>query len=272
MPYAILLPLLLLGSMGLLFGLGLGFASVKFRVDADPKLSLIREALPGANCGGCGYAGCDAFAGAVLNGGAKTSGCPVGGVETVRKIAGILGVPAGTPERKRAFVRCGGCFSKSESRYDYHGLQDCTAVMQLPGGGSKSCSYGCLGAGSCKAACQFDAISMTDGIAAVDPEKCTACGLCVKACPKILITMVPYKNKVHVDCHSKDPGRDVRKYCKPGCIACKLCEKACKFDAIHVRNNLAFIDYVKCTQCGDCVGVCPTKCIIDCRGAHGASG
>ncbi|MDR2650283.1 MAG: RnfABCDGE type electron transport complex subunit B [Clostridiales bacterium] len=259
---ALLVPALLLGGMGLLFGLGLGFAAIKFRVDTDPRLSLIREALPGANCGGCGYAGCEAFAEAALKGEAKPNGCPVGGEASAKRIGEILGVSVEVPERRRAFIRCVGCESKSTFRYDYFGLYDCNAVMQLAGGGSKSCAYGCLGVGSCRAACQFDAISMVDGIAVVDPEKCTACGMCVKACPKHLIRMVPYKNKIHVACHSEDNGRDVRKNCKVGCIGCRLCEKACAYDAVHVKNNYASVDYAKCTQCGACVAKCPSKCII----------
>jgi len=264
---ALLLPALLLGGMGLLFGVGLGFASVKFRVDDDPKLALIREALPGANCGGCGYAGCDAFAESALKGTAKPGGCPVGGETSAGRIAGVLGVPAGRFERKQSFVRCGGCESKSVFRYDYWGMNDCGAAMQLAGGGSKGCVYGCLGAGSCRAACRFGAISLTDGIAAVDPEKCTACGMCVKVCPKNLIALVPYMNNIHVCCHSNDPGRGVRVNCKVGCIGCKLCEKACKYGAIRVSGNLAVIDYAKCTQCGECMGKCPSKCIISVRAA-----
>ena len=258
----IIIPALLLGGMGLLFGLGLGFASVKFRVDADPRLTLIRDALPGANCGGCGYAGCGAFAEAALKGEVKPSGCPVGGKKSADKICAVLGADFETPEHKRAFVRCGGCHGNREILYNYTGLQDCTAIVQLPGGGPKSCAYGCLGAGGCKAVCKFGAISVSDGAAAVNPDKCTACGLCVKACPKKLITMVPYENRVLVNCHSKDAGRNVRKNCRVGCIGCKLCEKACKYDAVHVRNNLAAIDYKRCVQCGACALKCPSKCII----------
>jgi ferredoxin len=178
------------------------------------------------------------------------------------KLGEILGVPVTIKGRQNAFNRCGGCESKSTFRYDYRGLKDCKAAMQLAGGGSKSCVYGCLGVGSCKVQCQFGAITMVDEIAVIDPDKCTACGRCVKACPKKLIVMVPSINAVHVACNSKDPGREVRKNCKVGCIACKLCEKACEFNAINVKDNLASIDYAKCTQCGACVKKCPSKCII----------
>jgi Na+-translocating ferredoxin:NAD+ oxidoreductase RNF subunit RnfB len=257
----VLYAVFILGGMGLLFGLGLSVAAIKLKVETDPRLPLLREALPGANCGGCGYAGCDAFAEALLAGKASSSGCPVGGAKSAQMIGQILGVPVTIVGRQNAFVRCGGCKSKSSFRYDYQGLNDCKAAMQLAGGGSKACVYGCLGVGSCKAACQFGAIEIVDGIAIVDREKCTACTMCVKACPKKLIAMTPYANSVHVACISKDPGKDVRKVCKAGCLGCKLCEKACAFDAVHVKDNFASIDYAKCTQCGECVKKCPAKCI-----------
>ncbi|MDR0999339.1 MAG: RnfABCDGE type electron transport complex subunit B [Clostridiales bacterium] len=257
----VLYALLVLGGMGLLFGLGLSVAAIKLKVETDPRLPLLREALPGANCGGCGFAGCDAFAEALLTGKASPSGCPVGGATSAQAIGQILGVPVTIAGRQNAFVRCGGCESKSLFRYDYQGLSDCKAAMQLAGGGSKACVYGCLGVGSCKAACQFGAIEMIDGIAVVNREKCAACTMCVRACPKQLIAMVPYNNTVHVACVSGDPGREARKICKAGCIKCKLCEKACQFDAVHVKDNGAIIDYAKCTQCGECVKKCPSKCI-----------
>ena len=260
---ALLMPALVLGGMGLLFGLGLGFASIKFRIDKDPNLPPICEALPAANCGGCGYTDCEAFADAVIKGGAKPTGCPVGGEDSARRIGEILGIAVDKTVHTCAYIKCGGCDSKSTFRYDYFGLRDCRAAMQLAGGGSKSCACGCSGVGSCVEACEFNAIYMEDGIAAVDPEKCIACTMCVSACPKNLIKMVPDKNKIHVACNSKDPGREVRKYCKVGCIGCKLCEKGCGFDAIHIKNNLASIIYAKCTQCGACIAKCPSKSIVN---------
>jgi Na+-translocating ferredoxin:NAD+ oxidoreductase RNF subunit RnfB len=259
---SILFPILALGGMGLLLGAGLGFAAIKFKVETDPRLPLIRDALPGANCGGCGFAGCDAFADAILKGDAKPTGCPVGGNTTSQKIAEVLGITVEDQIRLCSFIRCGGCESKSEFRYEYSGMRNCAALMQLAGGGSKSCTYGCLGGGTCLHACKFGAIYMDDGIARVDNEKCTACGMCVASCPKKLIELVPYESKIRVACHSNETGKVQRRFCTVGCIGCKICEKQCKKDAIHVKDNLASIDYEKCTLCGDCQAKCPAKCII----------
>jgi electron transport complex protein RnfB len=181
----------------------------------------------------------------------------------VKQIGEILGEAFEVPIRRYAYVRCGGHKSKSTSRYDYFGLNNCKAAMQLAGGGPKNCTYGCLGAGSCLTLCKFDAITLHDGLAAIDLEKCTGCAACIKACPKKLIKMVPYKNKLHVACLSKAPGREVRKDCKVGCIGCKLCKKACTFDAIFMKDNYAYINYSKCTQCEVCMTKCPSKCIVN---------
>lgn len=258
----ILLPVLCLGSMGLVFGVGLGFAGVKFKVEEDERLPLLREALPGANCGGCGFPGCDGFATAVIEGKAQPNGCPVGGTASALRIGEILGVMVDAAERKVAFVKCGGNCDKSASQYTYDGMNDCTAAMHLAAGGSKSCTYGCLGSGSCVTACKFDAITIVDGIAAVDHEKCSACGMCTAACPKKLIELIPFKSDVQVACNSLDNGKIVRSHCSVGCIGCKLCVKACGDDAIHVDRMLASIDYQKCTGCNECAKKCPTSVII----------
>jgi len=250
-----------LGGIGLLLGVGLGYASKKFAVVEDPKLEPLVAALPGANCGGCGLAGCTAFAKAVLKGTAKPNGCPVAGPESVEKIAEILGIEAIAGDKQIAFVKCNGTVDVSQNRYEYFGIDDCNAAMQLVGGGAKACNYACLGGGSCATACQFDAIEMVNGIAVVDKEKCVACGACVPACPKALIDIIPHKAIVTVACNSKDPGKIVRGNCGVGCISCKLCEKACQYDAIHVVDNIAVIDYEKCTYCNDCVKKCPASTI-----------
>jgi len=251
-----------LGGVGLLMGLGLGLASKKFAVEEDPRLGAVIDALPGANCGGCGVAGCAAFAKAVLSGEAKPNGCPVGGAECVTKISEILGIEAKITEKMCAFVRCGGESSFSRNNYEYYGLLDCSAAAQLAGGSCKACVYACLGGGSCVRACKFGAMNIVDGVAVVDKAKCTACTMCVLSCPKSLIELIPHKAEVTVTCSSNDAGKAVRANCSVGCIGCKLCERACAFDAIHVTNNIAKIDYATCTNCNECVKKCPTGSII----------
>jgi Na+-translocating ferredoxin:NAD+ oxidoreductase RNF subunit RnfB len=257
----IILSVAALTGMGLLFGLGLAIAGEKFKVEVSQRLLDIQAALPGANCGGCGYAGCSAFAEAVDGGGAPPNGCPVGGAAVAKSVSEIMGVEVVLKERQAAFVKCMGGSSVSTFRYQYEGINSCTAIMHLAGGGSKSCEYGCLGGGSCREACQFGAISIVDGIAVVDNEKCTACGMCMRSCPKKLIEMVPYGKQTRVACNSHDNGKAVRANCKVGCIGCKLCVKACTYDAIQVNELLAAVDYAKCTQCGACVAKCPSKCV-----------
>jgi electron transport complex protein RnfB len=250
-----------LGGMGLLFGAGLAYASQKFAVEIDPRALAIRDALPAANCGGCGYPGCDAFANAIVAGLAPINGCPVGGAECTAKLAAIMGMEASTDAKQVAYVLCKGGTEQARLTYDYSGITDCRAAHMLYGG-DKACRFGCLGYGTCERACPFDAIHMTsNGIAEVDPEKCVACGLCIEACPKDVIAYVPYGQDVIVDCNNQEKGGHVKKDCSVACIACGICEKKCPFDAIHVENNIARIDYSKCTSCMVCVEKCPTKAI-----------
>jgi len=257
----LLLSTLSLGGMGLIFGAGLAYASQKFAVEIDPKAVAVREVLPGANCGGCGYPGCDGFANAVAKGEAPVNGCPVGGAETAEKVAAIMGLVVEDSTKMIAHVICNGTCDNAKEKYEYIGIQDCKAA-NIVNGGSKSCSYGCLGLGTCVDVCPFDAIFITkDGIAEVIDDKCTACGNCIEACPKNVITLVPYGQEVIVDCNSKDTGKNVKASCDVGCIGCKICEKNCPFDAIHVVDNLAVIDYTKCTECMICVEKCPTGAI-----------
>ncbi len=251
-----------LGSMGLLFGAGLAYASQKFAVEIDPRAIEIREALPSANCGGCGYPGCDGFANAVAAGEAPVNGCPVGGAECAEKIAAIMGVEAGTGTRQVARVLCKGHRECSVTLYDYSGITDCRAAHML-NGGDKGCKYGCMGYGTCVNVCNFDAIHINEfGIAEVDPEKCVACGACLEACPKDVIGYVPYGHKIIVDCNNKERGGHVKKNCDVACIACGMCTKVCKFDAIHVIDNVATIDYEKCVNCRACAQKCPTGAIF----------
>ncbi|MCX7885097.1 MAG: RnfABCDGE type electron transport complex subunit B [Caloramator sp.] len=257
----ILFPMISLGGLGVVFGSLLGYASKKFAVEVDPRVPLIRDILPGANCGGCGYAGCDACAKAMVEGEAAPNACPVGGSETAKKIGEVLGLKVDASVRKTAFVKCNGTCSNAKNKYEYSGIADCRDAALLPGGGYKGCSYGCLGLGSCVKVCEFGALSIINGVAVVDENKCTSCGKCVKICPKGLIEIVPADNKVRVMCNSKDKGKDVKDNCAVGCIGCRMCERACQFGAIIFENNLAKIDYEKCTQCNACALKCPTKAI-----------
>ncbi len=257
---SILMPVLSIGGMGVLFGLCLGFAAIKFKVEQDPKVPLVREALPGANCGGCGFAGCDALAEAIAKGEAKVNSCPVGGAAVAEKVAKIMGVEAGNSERMTAFVKCSGDCEKANTKFDYYGISDCSIENTLAGG-KKSCSYGCLGDGNCVRACSFGALSIVNGVAVVDKEKCTSCGQCIEACPKNLIELVPYKNSVRVFCNSNDMPKAVKTNCAVGCMGCKICERACSSDAVHITNFLAKVDYDKCVECGACLEKCPTGAI-----------
>ena len=250
------------GVTGLLLGLFLGFMGKKFAVEVDQKEIDVRAELPGNNCGGCGYAGCDGLAKAIANGEAPVNGCPVGGAAAAEKISAIMGVEAGEFVKKVAFVKCAGTCEKANQDYEYTGVQDCAAMAFVPNGGPKSCNYGCLGFGNCVKACPFDAIHVVDGVAVVDKDACKACGKCVAACPKHLIELLPVSAKHIVQCSSKDKGKDVMKACSVGCIACHLCEKNCPSDAVHVVDNVAYIDQEKCTKCGLCAEKCPKKIIL----------
>ena len=260
---AIVIATVTVGIVGILIGVLLGIASEVFKVEVDEKEIQVREALPGNNCGACGYPGCDGLAKAIANGEARVNQCPVGGQPVAAKIAVIMGVDdVGASEKKVAFVKCKGNCNYTKKLYTYSGLYDCNGAMVVPGAGGKSCEYGCMGYGSCVKACEFDSIHIVDGIALVDKEKCVACGKCVTACPKKLIDMVPYKAKTLVQCNSQDKGKTVKDKCSVGCIGCTMCVKQCQDDAIHMVGNVALVDYSKCIECGRCAMKCPTKVII----------
>lgn len=260
---AILVPALAIGAVGLVLGVLLAVAARAFHVEVDERIEKITGCLSGANCGGCGYAGCSAYAGAIVNDGAPIDKCTAGGQAAVDAIAAIMGVEATEVEPVRAVVMCSGTHQVAPDSYDYYGITDCLAASKLQGGGHKNCSYGCLGYGKCIDACSEGGISIVDGIATIDGNSCIGCGGCKNVCPKNIIELVPKKYKIYVKCKSCDKGPAMKNKCSVGCIGCKLCEKACPSGAITVTKFLASIDYSKCTQCGLCVEKCPRHIIVN---------
>ena len=259
----IIIAMLVVGGVGLFIGLFLGVAAIKFKVQVDEKEVAVLEALPGNNCGGCGYAGCSGLAAAIAKGDAAVNQCPVGGEAVAKKISEIMGVEAGESRRMAAFVACQGDCDKAKVDYEYTGIEDCRMLSFVPNGGPKTCNYGCLGYGSCVQACPFDAIHVVKGVAVVDKEKCKACGKCVEACPKKLISLIPYDAPYQVACSSKDRGPVAMKACDVACIGCGLCKRNCPSEAITVENFNARIDPEKCTGCGSCIEKCPKKSIVE---------
>ena len=259
---SVLIAMAIVGGTGIIIGILLGIAGEKFAVEVDEKEIAVRECLPGNNCGGCGFPGCDGLAAAIAKGEAPVNGCPVGGESCAAAISEIMGVDAGESIKMTAYVKCAGTCEKAKDNYDYVGPKDCKIAMNNPGGGAKACTYGCTGFGSCKEVCPFDAIDIIDGVAVVNPDKCKACGKCIAECPKHLIELVPADAVCHVKCSSKDKGIEVKKVCQAGCIGCGLCARNCPADAITVENNLAYIDQEKCTHCGLCKEKCPVKIIL----------
>ncbi|MDQ0507657.1 Na+-translocating ferredoxin:NAD+ oxidoreductase RNF subunit RnfB [Peptoniphilus ivorii] len=252
---------LILGVLGLFFGVVLAYASKVFAVEMDPRVVNVIDALPGANCGACGYPGCEAMANAIVAGEAPVNGCAIGGQEVAENVAEIMGQSVGDVEKQVAVVRCQGDCDKSKNKYEYNGLVDCRLIGDFAQG-AKGCSSGCLGGGTCVSVCEFDAIHVHNGIAEVDKEKCVACKKCIEICPKHIIGLMPYKQQTEVKCSTHDPGKVVRTNCSIGCIACGLCERNCPKDAVHVVDNLAKIDYEKCINCGICASKCPTGAIF----------
>ncbi len=250
-----------LGILGAAFGLILAVASKIFEVKKDPREEAILSHLAGANCGGCGYPGCAGCAAAILAGDAPVTACAPAGAENAAAIAEIMGQSAPTGERQVAFVRCNGG-TNAKKRYEYVGVKDCLSATKVAAG-PLECAFGCLGFGSCVAACQFGAMSIgPNGAAVVDPDKCTACMACAKACPRKLIVSVPANpKKVKVACANQDKGKAAMNVCSASCIGCGLCEKECKKDAIHVVNGVAVVDGEKCIGCKLCTKVCPRDAI-----------
>lgn len=257
----ILIPVLLFVGLGLVAGLLLSIFSKVFAVKTDERIEEVTSLLPGLNCGVCGYSGCADYAKHIVSDGAPTNRCVPGGDKTSMKISEILGTEFQDVAERTAFVACGGKVpSATSDAYDYQGEPTCAACnMYYEGKGV--CNYGCIGYGDCMKQCAYDAISIIDEVAVIDPLKCTGCTMCTKACPKQIIHMRDAVKRVFVACSSCETGRATIQTCANGCIACKKCEKVCPHDAIHVINNVAVIDYDKCTGCQECAQVCPRHCI-----------
>ncbi|MBR1402123.1 MAG: Fe-S cluster domain-containing protein [Prevotella sp.] len=265
----ILTAVIVLGCIALIAALILYICSKKFAVKEDPRIGQVTAALPGANCGGCGFPGCSGMADALVKAADKGSldglSCPVGGADVMGQVADLLGIAIANSEPMVAVVRCNGSCEHRPRIAEYDGLKTCSA-MNACGAGETGCGFGCLGCGDCVAACQFDAIHMNPetGLPEVDDEKCTSCGACVKACPRHIIELRkkgPKNRRVFVSCVNKDKGAVAMKACKAACIGCGKCSKECKFEAITIESNLCYIDFNKCRLCKKCVEVCPTKAI-----------
>lgn len=264
----------LLSAVATLGAIGAGSAAIlyfvgrKFHVEEDPRIEKVQEALPAANCGGCGFPGCASFANACVK--AETLDdlyCPVGGQETMDRVAGILGKSAATAAKKIAVVRCSGSCDERPRLNLYDGVSNCAIAAALYGGDT-GCSFGCLGLGDCEESCTFDAIHINPAtmLPEVVEDKCTACGACVKACPKDIIELRkqgPKSRRIYVSCVNKDKGAVAKKACNVACIGCSKCQQVCPFEAITIENNLAFIIDDKCRLCRKCVPVCSTNSILE---------
>lgn len=259
----VLLTLAVSAVLALILGFLLGFFKKIFYVPVDPTVEAIREVLPGANCGGCGFPGCDGFAAAVAKGEAPVDGCSAGGVNVAKAVGKVLGIEANAVANI-ALCACQGAKDVAATKGFYNGVQSCRAV-KLSINGDKLCSFGCIGLGDCVSVCKFGALSIGEnGLPVVDAEKCTGCGMCVKECPQKLFSKVPATRKGAVAlCSNRNPLKaQIMKHCKKGCIKCGKCERGCPEKAITLENGIPVIDYTKCTSCGECVQGCPTKVLV----------
>ncbi len=255
-----LLPILFFLILGALTGVLLTVASKLLSVKTDETVEKLTEALPGANCGGCGFSGCGGYAKAVADGTAPTNLCKPGGYDVTVALSEIMGVKAEETESEYAYVHCNGGCDVCGDKFTYIGTKSCTAVEKFYSG-KKSCAHGCHGYGDCAAVCEENAIHIENGVAAVNPKLCKGCGKCVKACPNHLISLIKESQRTVVRCNSSDTGKATKAVCKNGCLACGICVKKCPETAIVINNNHAEIIGDKCTGCGICVTACPVKCI-----------
>ena len=252
---AILIAVAVVGAIGLVVAVVLSFASVFFAVPTDERVEKLTSALPGANCGACGYSGCSGYAEALAKGEAKPGQCPVGGEETAKNVAEILGVKAESGVPTTARVMCSGSCDNTKKRVNYKGIASCSAAFQLLAGGGK-CTYGCIGLGDCVRECEYGAIKVCNGVAIVNEDLCRSCKKCAAVCPKSLISIVP-KRSASVLCSNIDKGAQTKDDCKIGCIGCMKCQKACEFGAVKVEHFKASVDPELCTLCGKCAEACP---------------
>lgn len=256
MDKGIILALLFFAILGGVLGFLLALFDKKMKVKEDPRIEEVASLLPGANCGGCGFAGCSGLAAAIVSGEASMGKCAALKAENAEKIASIMGVRAVSGQKLRAVVMCSGAKSCSSQKYEYHGINDCVSAAKLHGG-NRLCPSGCIGMGSCVRSCKFDAISVKDGVAVVDAAKCKGCGACAVSCPKHLIKLIPAEANYWVACSSPDKGAAVRAYCQVGCLGCGICMRGCQAEAVVKSGFLAAIDYQKCIGCGECATKCP---------------
>jgi RnfABCDGE-type electron transport complex B subunit len=257
-----LIAALVLGGLGIFFGLLLAISSKVFYVKVDEREEKVASCLNGANCGGCGYAGCDGYANALVDGSEeKINKCVAGGAAVVEALAKATGKEAEAVEEKVAYVHCKGDCEATQKKAEYNGTKTCKA-SKLLFGGEGTCTFGCLGYGDCAAVCPEQAINVINGVAHVNGARCIACGQCVSVCPQKIVTLIPKAAAVKVTCSNKEKGPVVMKKCTAGCIGCGLCMRNCPAEAIKVEGFLATIDYEKCIGCGKCREVCPKKCIL----------
>ena len=262
MDIGILIPIMILGGMGFIFAVGLSYASKKFAVEVDSRIEQVEGALAGINCGACGYPGCKGLAEAIVAGTAEIDKCGPGGVDSVREISDIMGIEMGKVISKVAVAQCQGGCEQAQTKFDYQGVEDCRAA-QMVGAGFKSCSYGCLGFGSCAEECPFDAIAMSEnGLPVVDEEKCTACGVCVVTCPRDIMALIPQIQEVYLGCVNKDRGAGIKRMCQVGCIACRLCVRKNPEgdEGIAMDGNLPVINYENLVSWSEANEVCPQDC------------